>query len=157
MVALLFVGAAQFMVGCFSYKAMIVPAAEPAARLTEQVKRILPGKDYKVILNDGKTVDIKISGITTDAIFGNIELKDANGDRIYSPSGQVVSDTNYRIPLAEVADIRARKLSVGKTIVAIAVPVAAAAGIGIYILLTNIPDPAPANNSGDSISLDFGL
>ena len=97
---------------------------------------------------------IKISRTTPDAIFGKMELEDANGDRIYAPSGQVVIDMNHRIPLAGVADIRARKLSVGKTVIAIAVPVTAAC-IWMYILLANVPEPAPVNNYWDGISLDF--
>ena len=64
MVTLLLVGTSQFMFGCFSYKAMIVPTADPASRLTEQVKRIIPGKDYEVALNGGNKVNIKISRIT---------------------------------------------------------------------------------------------
>ncbi len=142
------------MSGCFSYMAMIVPTADPAGRLTEQVKRIIPGKDYEVALNEGKKVIIKISRITPDAIFGKIDLKDAAGDKIYSPAGEVITDPNYRIPLAGVADIRERKLSVGKTITAIAVPVTALC-IVAYIWLTNLPDPAPSNNALSNISLDF--
>jgi len=129
LVAMLLLGMTQPFVGCYSYKPTMAPTADPAMRRSELVKRVTPGRHYEIALNDGKKVKMKVSTITAEAIFGAIVLKDADGERLYSPMGKAITDQNYRVLLSEVADIRERKMSGGRTAVVIAVPSVAVVAI----------------------------
>ena len=131
----LFLAALSLLAGaCYSYKPVLLPAEDLASRQAEMAAAILPNKNYELKLNDGTTIVIQVTKLENDTLFGRMESKSVNGKTLTDAYGNPIKDPNSQIPLETIREIRKRKFSSGKTVIASGAAIALTAGVIAFIL-----------------------
>ena len=125
-ISIILVVATQVLTACYNYTAVLTPGVDPK---TELPTKIIPGKKYKLILNEGRSANlgkneiIKATRVDHEAIYGLMTAKDLSGRELNDVYGNRIS-AEYRFPMDNITDIQLQKLSPGKTAFAIVWPFA---------------------------------